>query len=197
MRRKLSGMHFLIKMIYGLEDKLAIAIQRLKERREYVAKPCLYYGKPRVVNQNMDVIATRLWDDARNNYSSALIENKCTGCTMVFNYELMKLICQKNSDFIVMHDEWIHKSCLVAGGITYWDDDVHMLYRRHGGNVTDVDKITVFHRIYAHIRSFQKKACPRSKIVVSLYDCYKEQMTQKNLQLTELVVNYKKIYELD
>lgn len=175
-----------------LNDKLAIAIQDLKEKGYSESQPCLYYGKPRVVNQDMEVIDNELWDDVRDDYSKSLIENKCTGCTMVFNQTLMKLVQKKNPHFIVMHDEWIHKLCITVGGVTCWDTDVHMLYRRHDSTVTDVDKTTVLQKICAHFRSFQKKPCPRSKVIKSLYDCYRDAMTEENLELTKMVVDYRR-----
>lgn len=173
-----------------LDDKLSIALTRIKNHEKDV--PMLYYGRPRLVDSKLRSMKTPLATlDVIDTFESSIIESNATGCTMVFNRKLLEIVRSKTPDYIYMHDLWIHKICLLFNGVIFFDKDVHILYRQHNNNVVGMTN-SVIQKNKAHMNSIKNKPCQRSKVIGSLYDCYKSSMNEEDKKLCELVINYKK-----
>lgn len=171
---------------YWLEDKLKIAVNQIKEFP--LGKPALYYGRPRLVDRNLNLITNSNKPlDRMLDYKSALINSNATGCTMVFNRSLLEKVKEKKPNYIAMHDSWFHKVCIVAGGNLHFDEDVHIMYRQHGNNVVGISNS----KTEKIKKRLMNKECTRSRAIASLLDCYQELMTQEEKYLAYLVVNYK------
>lgn len=173
---------------YWMDDKLMIAIQRLEKCDASV--PALYYGSPRLVDENLDPIPNphRLLQNMTT-YASSLIISNATGCTMVFNNALLKKIVKKQPNYIPMHDAWLHKVCLAVGGVVCFDKDVHILYRQHSNNVVGIAD-TKTGMIKSYFRKKIKLKNTGNKTVRSLYDCYENEMSEENKKLSLLAINY-------
>ncbi len=172
-----------------LDNKLIKAINKLEQYPN--TQPNLYYGLPIIVDKKLNTIHGI--DDKRNKmmtFESSMISSNAIGCTMVFNYELLKLVRSKNPDYIIMHDAWIHKVCLLFNGNIIWDPNVAMLYRQHDNNVIGAHKSKI--RLFKTI--FFDKSCKRSNTIKSLYKCYKHEIDEDKKTILELVVNYKKSF---
>lgn len=66
---------------------------------------------------------------------NSLLSNIVTGCTTIFNIELIKLINELGiPDFPIMHDWWMYK-CAITFGNVYYDESSYIMYRQHGHNV--------------------------------------------------------------
>ena len=175
---------------FWLDDKLIIAV---KELEKYPTnEPCLYYGSQRLVDSNLNPLKKIKRSNQRMlNFSSAIINSNAAGCTMVFNYSLLKYVRKKKPEYIFMHDAWLHKLCIILGGHLVYDDDVHLLYRQHQNNVIGAG-VSKKGRIIKHYKSFKERPCIRSNIIISLYDCYSDYMNEEDRKMCELVYNYKK-----
>lgn len=174
---------------YWLDDKIEIATRIINEMGDS-SKPILYYGRPRLVDEKLESLnKVGKSDQIMTTYPAALINSNATGCTMVFNKALKDIITEASPSFVGMHDAWIHKVCLAVGGIVYFDEDVHILYRQHGSNVVGIST-TKIQMIKNKLKAMKTKKRYRSKIVTSIYECYGAKMSRENRALTKLVVDY-------
>ena len=88
------------------DDKLKSAVMILDNQPKDV--PCLYLGAYQMVDVNLNNIVTPK-RTPQLNLPAALASNIATGCTMVFNFCLAKLISTNcNPKNIIMHDSFIH-----------------------------------------------------------------------------------------
>ena len=173
---------------YEQNDKLKIAIDVLSKMDE--KKPCLYYGRPRLVDKNLNSIGSsdRSLHHMDTFYSS-IVNITCTGCTVVFNRKLLEKMNEKRPKFIWMHDAWIHQVCIITGGEICFDDDVHILYRQHENNVIGISN-SKKNILISHFKSLRKKECARSRIMKSLIDNYSEYMDEETRYVCEQVACY-------
>lgn len=66
-------------------------------------------------------------------YKKCLVRNYATGCTMVFNNELLKLVSRGLPTIQVAHDYWFFQIAVLCGSV-YIDDESYILYRQHENN---------------------------------------------------------------
>lgn len=176
---------------YRINDKLKIGVDFIK-KKDYLNKPVLYYGRPRLANAKLEYIKnSRFSKHKMMTFSSSIINSNATGCTMIFNEKLKNIVISHNPVYFFMHDDWIHKVCLVFNGDLIFDDDVHIKYRQHGDNVIGISN-SFFKRLKKHINSLYKKPCVRSKVIISLYNTYGNVMNKEQKELVELIAKYKK-----
>lgn len=172
------------------KDKIYIALEWLKQQPQNI--PALYYGCPRLVDQNLNKIENPPTTSQRMlTYGASIINSNATGCTMVFNEKLLNKVQEKRPDYIAMHDGWFHKVCLISGGTLFFDEDVHVLYRQHENNVIGIENSTL-RKLKKHLKSLKNKDCVRSRTIDSLFACYGEQMCAYDYELSKEVAEYKK-----
>lgn len=158
--------------------KLLKSIQNI----EKIKGPALYAGNYELVNSNLEPIKNTNIHLTTTNFNEALVYSCCTGCTVVINKELLKILQGKYPKYLFMHDDWIHKVCLAVGGKVVYDSDPRMLYRQHSNNVEGgkhnyLDKFTKIindKKNNSHIMRNQLK---------ELLRLYKDQLTLKNYNL--------------
>ena len=174
-----------------LPDKLKIAVEAIQKRECEEGTPVLYYGMPRFADNDGNLLKgpKGIYEKSLD-FSSCLIKSNSTGCTMVFNRALLKLINSKAPGPITMHDEWLHKVCLAVGGTLIYDEDVHILYRQHGGN-TIGGQLSFRKVLKRYWKTLTEPDCIRSKCIKSVVDCFGEKMNYKNLKMAEKVASYK------
>ena len=152
-----------------LQDKLYVAVSKLEAMGNF-EKPQLYYGCPRLVDNSLrDLPIPKEMLEKYVDFSKAFVRSNCFGCTMVFNRELKQRI--KIPDFVTMHDEWVHKICLLFDGAVFFDDDVHILYRQHGDNTVGVNT-NLLARAAKFARQIIKKDRNRSKLAKEILRLY-------------------------
>ncbi len=170
-----------------LPDKLSVAVNAL----EGFDKPSLYYGRPRLVSgDGTPMESPKNAYDRFLKFPEAFVNSNATGCTMVFNRALLLLVREKEPDYLFMHDVWVHKLCIAAGGNLVFDEDVHILYRQHGGNVIG-GAPSVWKKLKQHYRSLTHGDCIRSKTVAALLMGYGELFTGENRVLAEKIAHYR------
>ena len=172
---------------FWLQDKLSIAVNKLDECDD--SKANLYYGCPRFSDENLNYIEVpKLQKNQSLILKAAIVDSTAAGCTMVFNNCMRDAIVGKElPKDMIMHDDWLHKLCLILKGNLIYDPDVHMKYRQHTTNVggTSVSKFTKIKR-----RLFNKD-CKRSKQLASMLNLYGDEMNEDDKHLIEMAANYK------
>lgn len=172
---------------YWYPDKLRIAVSKMEK---YISDICLYHGVARVADTNLEWDGEKCLDRNVDDLISSIIQSHCMGCTLVINKNLRNVIIENKSNFYYMHDDWIHKVCLVKRGIILYDKDVHILYRQHGGNVIGA-RNTLKKKIMPHIKSIRTKVCERSRQLVEFLKYYSEDMSMEEKKVCEMLINYK------
>lgn len=119
---------------YWMENKLKIASNMLDKYSS--EQPLLYSGTSIPVDDKLNTINKKKYKHYLvNTVEKSIVASNTQGCTMVFNQKLLKKIKNKESKTALMHDSWIHKTCLVIGGKVIFDNEPHMYYRQHNNNV--------------------------------------------------------------
>ena len=119
---------------YWMPDKLSSGIRGL-EGLEDGSKPNLYCCRPKLVDGNLQELVTDIRrPPVRPSFGNALVENVVTGCTVIMNQALRKMVAVQLPKFTTMHDRWLY---LVAGcfGEIIYDETPHICYRQHSTNV--------------------------------------------------------------
>lgn len=62
-----------------------------------------------------------------------LIRNYATGCTMVFNRDMLELVCKEIPQIIIAHDYWFYMVACLCGHVVI-DEESFILYRLHDNN---------------------------------------------------------------
>ena len=177
---------------YWVKDKLIIAINKLKAKDNSI--PALYYGSPIIVDSKLMVLKSYKGSAHKMlDFNSAMINSNATGCTMVFNHSLLKLIKEKQPSYLHMHDSWFHKVCIIAHGFLIYDENVHIYYRQHGNNVIGSRK-SIFERIQQRFISLRQKGCIRSRTAQSLLMCYGGLMTDNEKKVVNQIATYKQSF---
>ena len=177
---------------FWLKDKLQIAVERLAQYPQ--DSPALYYGRARLVDQDLQPIKDGVTSlDKMLDFKSAVINSNATGCTMVFNKALFRIVKEKYPSYIAMHDGWVHKVCIIMNGNIFFDEDVHILYRQHEGNVIGSSN-SKWRRIKNHYASLKKRECIRSRTICSLLECYGNVMGREEYEICKLIADYKKSF---
>lgn len=127
-----------------LEDKLEVAINVL-EKNNTVEIPSLYMSAYQMVDESLNKIHTSLKKPIIS-LPAALAANCATGCTMVFNRNLLESAITDFTSNLIMHDYWVYLVCLIRGGYVFYDSNSHILYRQHGNNVIGGIKVSFIQR---------------------------------------------------
>ncbi len=62
-----------------------------------------------------------------------LVRNYATGCTIVFNRDLLQLVGNNTPSINVAHDYWLFQTAILCGNVHY-DPESFILYRQHENN---------------------------------------------------------------
>lgn len=102
-----------------------------------------YPNKPVCVHTNLQVTDSklrpyRLYNEmpSWNDFPRILFNNCATGCTMMINQDLKKIVKFDQIDYqkVFMHDWWLTLIAACFGKVSYLDKPT-ILYRQHGSNV--------------------------------------------------------------
>lgn len=113
-----------------LTDKLLKATDALRGE----GKAAMYCSAFQMVDAELNPIDTKR-QKHQLVFAQSLVSNYVTGCTVVMNKVLVDILKQHHPTYLMMHDSWVVKSCLAIGGKVIYDQEPHILYRQHGGNV--------------------------------------------------------------
>lgn len=114
------------------ENKIRRAVGSLLKYQEI---PAMYAGDLEIVNENLETIriSENTDDGFRPSFGNALIENICTGCTIVINKKLYDMVVRELPKHAYMHDWWLYMTASCFGKVLY-DRETFIKYRQHGEN---------------------------------------------------------------
>lgn len=175
---------------YWEPDKLKEAVRLLSETPHSMS--LLYLGAYQMVDAELNRIETRERHPAMN-LAGAIVANLATGCTMVFNRELLDIVSSKAPRYMIMHDYWIYLVCLAVGGCVLYDKTPHILYRQHEKNVIGGKSDAAWKRWSVRFKKlFRKGDRFKSKLAASLLECFGDRMNEANKSFLKDVVNCRK-----
>ena len=116
-----------------LPEKLINAVRSLSAYGQNT--PSLYCSNLIVVDESLRG-NNRMWPQNKKKLSKgqSLVDFIGTGCTFVFNKEVVRGVNKRVPERIHMHDLWIFHICTFLGNV-YYDSNAYILYRQHGDNV--------------------------------------------------------------
>lgn len=171
------------------KDKLYIGIELLKTKAR--CKPMLYHCNTRIVDSDLKFIRLGKKEVKIKSKYSSLMENRATGCTMIFNDYARELINKSNPTYISMHDSWIFLVVSFFGKVIY-DKVPHMSYRQHGNNVigASTSKTKMLKSKMKRIIDFNNR--PRYKLTKSFLEMYGQELTNEEYEKAKKLIDYRK-----
>ncbi len=132
-----------------LKDKLAVTLKKMKnlELRHGKHEPSLVFTDAILVDENLKYIdrsfyRTNHMKPNKADLGNILMENKCIGCTCMFNQALCDLV-GVNYEGIRYHDWWIALIGISFGNIKYLKTPT-LMYRQHSGNQVGQTKFSEY-----------------------------------------------------
>ena len=119
-----------------LPEKLSQAVSDLSAVRK--ERAAMYCSKLEIVDADLMHIGFTPMP-RKLGFGNALVENVCTGCTIVLNRKGIDLICQNLPTKLLAHDWWCYLVLSCFGEIIF-DRDAYIKYRQHGNNAVGVAK---------------------------------------------------------
>lgn len=172
------------------DDKLLVGVQSLEK---YDKEPALYYSNLRIVDKNLKLFRYAHDKPAVDvNKFSSLLVNYCTGCTEVFNLNLMKILKKGKIDYLCMHDWWVYIVCSFFGKIVY-DNTPHISYRQHGSNVVGMDlKCNLIKYFFIKVKRILFDKCDTRRLnALSFYNIYGNMLNSDDKAIVGKLVTYK------
>lgn len=173
-----------------LPNKIVRAIKLLKSKKKNI--PLLYASKTILVDEFLTKIPLKIRRYAvKPSLGNALVENICTGCTEVFNNQLLQLVNRGVPEHEVMHDWWLYLIASAYGEVIY-DDHSEILYRQHGNNSVGA-RSNWLSEIQVRFKNFSKSNGAIRKQAMNFRRIFGNDYPDS--QLTDWVADYKKNYK--
>lgn len=100
------------------------------------SEPAMYCSRLKIVDDDLRFLAYS--DRLRRppTFGNALVQNIATGCSVVVNRAALDMLTAHppDTDHVIMHDWWVYLLTSALGRVVV-DDQAHILYRQHSGNV--------------------------------------------------------------
>lgn len=168
------------------KDKLETAISFLSKSN---GKPALYFCQTRLVDSELKDIGT-LELSPLLTFEEALIYHFVTGCTMVINDALRRILIEYTPKYMRMHDLWIYLVAQAIDADIYFDKKSHIAYRQHDNNVIGMNNSALFN-LKKRIKRILKNECIRYRLAKELLNGYEKRIPLNKLKELKLITNYK------
>ena len=173
-----------------LKDKIIAGCKAI----ENSDKPCLYSSNQTLVDKQKNVIKTRYEGSVDVSYKQILCNNLISGCTMIWNKSLQKLLSEKMPSNELLdkriHDVWVGMVAASVGELIF-DKESHILYRQHEANVVGVKKRS---KLKAQLKKLfnKSKRNGRSCLAREILERFGDNLDQEKREFLEMCANYKK-----
>ncbi len=143
------------------ENKLLTALQHLNSNKSSL--PLLFCSRQAYVSESANPIGFSSIPKRKLLLGNALIENICTGCTAVFNQNLLESSLRPfpniaaNSDNttpVIMHDWWLYLTASATGKVIYSPKPL-VRYRQHSSNLIGAPR-TYLEKVRRRYQSLKK-----------------------------------------
>lgn len=172
---------------YWEKNKLYEAIKKLENINNQNGK--LYFSSLKVVDENLKVIFKTQIDEYID-FSSAILKNICTGCTMVFDKTLKDIINSLDFEYISMHDSMIYRIALLIGSDIIVDNNSYIKYRQHTNNVVGLKRHKILY-LNDRIKELIHNEYDRVRIAIELKKSSIIIKDKKNVELINYLAEYK------
>lgn len=177
-----------------LDSKIDAGVKNISESKN--PRGALYYSNKVFVNSKLEVIKNeniKYYDD----YMEILWPSLASGCTMIFNKELINFALTHEPKIDCLHDAWIYRLAKSIGSDIVFDKDAHILYRQHEKNVCGMQTTNLYHSKSYMINHFLSNLfSERSHVIQNfaneLYDSYATVMSDEALGYITDVLDYNK-----
>lgn len=171
-----------------LPDKLIRAIEKIRKNEG----PSLYTSTLKRVDENLRFLGMQSFKNLKITLGAEFTRHRLAGCTFVFNKDLYNII--KNAYYIknlnCSHDKLITILCLAINGKVIFDKNSYILFRRYGTN-TSSDGKSILHKLLKEKEHFTSYKNNESNLAKCILECYKEQISEQNLDLLLKIANYR------
>lgn len=129
-----------------LPEKLWQAVQKISG----YTIPALYCSNQLLTDSKGNITGKRYNSPVNTTYMQILCNNRITGCTMLWNGPLQRILIQEqrkpSQELLIkrIHDVWVAMVASVTGKILY-DSNAHILYRQHESNAVGAKETTLYH----------------------------------------------------
>ena len=179
-----------------LPNKISLTMEEMRNQ-EGTDVPVLIHTDLKVVDEKLEVISESFFEHSNLRksftYPEALIQNHVTGCTMMMNRALVKLLSVKmNYQYILMHD-WLAAIVATTFGKVGFVDCPTMLYRQHAINSVGAKKYGLALLISKlKNNSIRKSIINTTKQAGEIVKAYQDKHDEETYQLTS---QYAQIFE--
>jgi rhamnosyltransferase len=119
-----------------LPEKLTKGISMIKQHTD---TPALFTSGLKVCDEALKPLYTNTFNKLKIELGSAITRPRLSGCTMIFNRQLMSL-CRRlpllNGTPCMAHDTAVYLTALACGGKVVYSKESLILFRRHSSAVT-------------------------------------------------------------
>lgn len=170
---------------FWLNDKLISAIKLLNEENKH-----FYCSNLLVVDENLDnqKPMNKFKADDKN-HIPYILENICTGCTVVFDKEFLTLATKYRPNNIELHDYWLFLIANFVAGFVY-DTTPHIYYRQHANNQIGSEK----EGATSYYKNFKAGNQCRHQLLSELLNGYGNQISKKDKKWINYFLTYKKSF---
>ncbi|MGL9799247.1 glycosyltransferase [Enterococcus sp. DIV1317a] len=172
-----------------LNQKLKNAVDKLENIEDTSSK--LYASSLTVVDEKLNYLKTKKYDDIKITLGSALSRQRIAGCTMVFNNQLKSLIIKaiNYSENRFGHDGWAYLLCLATGGYVVIDSSSYILYRRHENTETSGGG-KILSKLKRELLNFTKYKNTQLDATKFIVDYYSKYLTDDSKELLNTIYSY-------
>lgn len=177
-------------------DKISHAISFFNDTKT----PQLYNSNQTLVDNNLKFISFRYQFPINCSPLQILTNNKITGCTMVWNKELQKIltnVAHRPSTELLrvrIHDVWVSMVASLVG-VVFYDSASKIKYRQHDNNVVGV-------KIESKISNWKKKIVNtsrqrgRSKLAINIQEKFEYLYDDKYKYMILTYAHYRNSFKL-
>lgn len=176
---------------YWLCDKLIKAVEQLEKFTDS-EEPLLYASKVIYADAKLEHMEPFRYQRKRGaSFGNALLENICTGCTEVFNRQLLEMVTRHLPASDIWHDWWLYLTASCFGNVVF-DDKAYLYYRQHAQNEVGMSnyRLGCWKRRISNINHIRGIVLRQT---ADFYGVYKD--LGKNNALAQEILNYKKSWK--
>lgn len=142
-------------------EKLKVAIEKLQLQNG----PALYCSAMNLVDADLNPLGLYRFNDELG-FEGSFFSNGATGCSCVFNRDLLVLLEKMPAaDEVLMHDWWLYLIASAFGKVVY-DRSSHILYRQHVSN--QVGMRTGYAALLHRFRMFFRRPARPSRLTQAI-----------------------------
>lgn len=169
---------------YWLEDKLIRAIRMLQDEDKH-----FYCSNLTVVDSELKNPSpmNKFKIKKKDYHASYLLENICTGCTVVFDNAYMDQLFKYYPNNIYLHDYWLFLIAVFTSSYIY-DQESRILYRQHGNNMIGSDN----ENMAFYFKKFKNSKKFRHNLFSQLLLGYGNEMSKEDVKDIKSFLAYKK-----